>query len=201
MPPIPATLARFSTLLALCALVGCASTPEGNSRFAFEAEDYPRVFDAGRDVLRDLGFTLARIDAESGVLSTEPKCSMGLLEPWSPVQDRAADQWADAFNRHARTVRITFDGPDEEAAPTGGTVWVTLQREHRTGRRLHSAWVGASTFTIDPEVRDRTGTAYLVPLRRDARLEARIARAIEKRAGVGDPPPPTPADPPAAEGS
>ena len=43
---------------------------------------YGRVFDETRDVLRDLGFILDRVDAQLGVISTLPKGTGGIATPW-----------------------------------------------------------------------------------------------------------------------
>ncbi len=170
--------------VALAALLvgpgGCASAVEGTGDFTFSSRDYPAAFDATRDVLRDYRFTLERIDAEAGVISTAKELSPGLLEPWSPLQTGFGDEWEDTFNRQARQVRVTFAPESEDGQTMRASVWVTLLRQHRAGRRLDSEWVGASTFAVDPQLKERHTATYFVPTRRDGALEARLARRIEE---------------------
>lgn len=170
--------------------LGCGSSPRGPSDFAVAGGAYPAAFDATRDVLQEYGFALERIDAAAGVISTEPEFSPGLLEPWSPVQTGLADEWEDTVNHQSRVVRVTFAPVGEPPAgaadpdfgePMRASVWVTVYRQHRVGRRLDSEWVGASSFYDDPEFRMLHGTTYEVATRRDRELEARLAREIEAR--------------------
>ncbi|MDQ7014718.1 MAG: hypothetical protein Q9O74_12635 [Planctomycetota bacterium] len=167
---------------------GCASAVEGTGDFTFSSRDYPAAFDATRDVLRDYRFTLERIDAEAGVISTTKELSPGLLEPWSPLQTGFGDEWEDTLNRQARQVRVTFAPEGEDGQTMRASVWVTLLRQHRAGRRLDSEWVGASTFAFDPQLKERHTATYFVPSRRDGALEARLARRIEAemRDGVAE---------------
>lgn len=158
---------------------GCASAVEGTGDLTFARSAYPAAFDATRDVLREYRFSLERIDAEAGVISTAPEFSPGLLEPWSPLQTGLGDEWEDTLNRQARAVRVTFEPEGEDSETMRASVWVTLMRQHRAGRRLDSEWVGASTFAVDPQLKERHTSTYFVPMRRDGALEARLARRIE----------------------
>lgn len=176
------TMHKLGTLLsaaaALClSLGGCASSVDHSGHFSFARSDYTAAFDTSRDVLRGYRFELERIDAEAGVISTVPEFSPGLLQPWSPLQTGLGDEWEDTLNHQSRAVRVTFepDGPESMR----GSVWVTVLREQRAGRRLDSETVGGSTFTVDPQLRERHSSVYLVPVRRDPSLEARLAKRIE----------------------
>ena len=170
-------------------LGGCAHRVDGPREFTVAPGHYPAAFDATRELLRDMDFTLERVDADSGVISTEPRFSRGLLEPWDATQTGLSDEWEDTVNMQARSVRVTFtqDGsePTDDDAETTATVWVTLYRNHRSGRRLDSEWVGGSTFAGDPLQQARHSSAYLVPTRRDEALEARLADTIMRALGGG----------------
>lgn len=172
-------------------LGGCSSPPDGPRDFAVAPGAYDQAFSATREVLRDMRFDLERVDAASGVITTKPHFSQGLFEPWDPTQSGFDQEWEDAMNMQAREVRVTFapaepppaaeDAPPdlrEAEMPLVGSVWVTVLRQHRAGRRLDAEWIGASSFAFDPELAARAGQRYLVPLRRDERLEARLAAAI-----------------------
>jgi hypothetical protein len=185
---------RFHVLLCVATaasavglLGGCASRADGPREFSISPGGYPAAFDATRRVLREMDFELARVDAAAGVISTSPHYSQGLLEPWDSTQSGFADEWEDAVNRQSRLVRVTFapvgGGADDGTTVDGGegvvgSVWVTLFRTHRSGRRLDSEWVGASTSASDPLQKQRHTSVYSVPIRRDTSLEGRLAARI-----------------------
>ncbi|MBK7403668.1 MAG: hypothetical protein IPJ41_03280 [Phycisphaerales bacterium] len=100
------------------------------------------------------------------------------------------------MNMQAREVRVTFspasgdDGSSDRReieGPITAEVRVTVLRAQRPGRRLDSEWVGGSTYYTDRDLLLRTGSNYLVPLRRDQRLEARLAAAISDKLSVSAP--------------
>ena len=84
-------------------------------------------FDLARDVLRDEGFILERVDAQGGVITTRPKTTAGLATPWHSDQSTLSQEIDDLASRQQRTVRITFAAPgvtmfdDLRAATTGST--------------------------------------------------------------------------------
>jgi hypothetical protein len=168
-------------------LGGCANRVDATREFTVAPGGYPAAFDATRELLRGMDFTLERVDADGGVISTEPRFSRGLLEPWDATQTGLSDEWEDTVNMQARAVRVTFTQagaePTDETAETLATVWVTLYRNHRSGRRLDSEWVGGSTFAGDPLQQARHTSVYLVPTRRDEALEARLADKIMRELG------------------
>jgi hypothetical protein len=181
-------------------LGACTSTVDGPREFTVAPGEYGAAFAATSEALRELDFELERIDAASGVITTKPHFAPGFLEPWDQTQSGLDDEWEDALNMQAREVRVTFtpaaeiaaeaDGmqatdatiPDLRAAEGEivGSVWVTLYRQQRAGRRLDSESVGRSTFYTDPDLGARAGSRYMVPLRRDQRLESRLAARIRE---------------------
>ena len=165
---------------------GCASRKPGPREFIIAPGHYPAAFDATREVLRQMDFELDRVDAVAGVITTKPHFSTGAFEPWDATQSSFKDEWEDAMNMQARAVRVSFvpaagaASSDPAAEPEMvGSVWVTLYRNQRSGRRLDSEWVGGSTFASDPLMQRRHTSAYLVPIRRDKPLEARLAAQIQ----------------------
>ncbi len=176
---------------------GCASRETGSREFAIAPGGYAAAFDSAREVLRRMDFELERVDAAAGVITTLPHYSTGAFEPWDSTQSSLKDEWEDAVNMQARAVRVTFapaegaaDGAPADETEMVGSVWVTLYRNQRSGRRLDSEWVGGSTFAGDPLQQQRHTSNYLVPIRRDepleARLAARILRETNKRAPDAD---------------
>lgn len=181
-----------SALSAVILLGGCSARVDGPREFAIAPGGYPAAFDATRELLRDMDFELERVDAAAGVITTRPHFSQGLFQPWDSTQSGLGDEWEDALNMQARVVRVTFapagEAPSEfdDESEMVGSVWVTLYRQQRSGRRLDSEWVGGSTFAGDPLQQKRHASTYLVPMRRDASLEARLA----ERLGTATSPPP-----------
>ncbi|HZW10599.1 MAG TPA: hypothetical protein VFF69_11910 [Phycisphaerales bacterium] len=188
-----------ASLFAASALLGgCASSVDGPREFSVAPGSYESAFEATGEALRGLQFELERIDAASGVITTKRHFAPGLLEPWDPSQSGPGDEWEDALNMQAREVRVTFtpvaapapDPGDAAAAPATdlrtaegeivGSVWVTVYRQQRAGRRLESEWIGGSTVYSDPDLNARAGARYMVPLRRDERLESRLAARIRE---------------------
>ncbi len=61
-------------------LGGCAT--KGPASFDVAVEAYPAVFQAAKEQLRRAGFTLDRVDARAGVITTRAKPSSGFFTPW-----------------------------------------------------------------------------------------------------------------------
>lgn len=86
-------------------VVGCATkSPD----IEVPASDYPDTFAAARDVLHSYRFTLDRVDARAGVLTTQPKLSGGFLTPWSQLESTPSQSWEDTVHNQQRRVEIVF---------------------------------------------------------------------------------------------
>src|SRR5262245_24222130 len=103
---------RWPVLLLLLLLPGCAA--RGPTTFTVPAGEYAKAFDSARDILRGHRFELERIDAQGGVITTQPKSTVGLATPWDREQSTLHQEFDDLFNQQRRVVRITF----EPAVPT-----------------------------------------------------------------------------------
>jgi hypothetical protein len=174
----------------------------GNATLEVPAERYAAVFDAAREVLRDERFDLERVDARAGVITTQPKKSIGVLSPWDGEQSTVRQEVDDLFNRQRRVVRVTFEPPD--GPPPPGTdllsgdapalvmrVGVVVEREQQPGWRLESTSVRLNTRSTDLALAERGLTPwYTVPAAQDPALAARLAEEIRRRAD-----PAAPADP------
>ncbi len=176
---------RRVVLAALCAaatgLGACQSTASGDGRFAVADGAYEKTFDAARLVLREQRFTLDRVDAQAGVITTTSQPAAGLIAPWETVQSSAGDEVEDLLHQQARRVRIEFVEMTA-GSPAQGVVTVAVERTQSAHVRP-SQIVGLTTQAFDPqaEARGQAGV-YTVVVRRDDELAARIARLIEKRA-------------------
>lgn len=93
------------------ALGGCSSSRATARSIEISPGAYPEAFDAAREVLRSYKFTLARVDARAGVITTEPRFSYGVASPFDPVQSTGRQRVQDFMNQQDRRVRITFAHP------------------------------------------------------------------------------------------
>lgn len=91
-------------------LGGCGVASEPRT-FAVAPGGYVGAFDAARVELLNAGFTLERVDAARGVLSTTTKTTAGLATPWDGEQETVGQEWQDFVNRQARVIRVTFGPP------------------------------------------------------------------------------------------
>ncbi|QYK47948.1 MAG: hypothetical protein KF838_14300 [Phycisphaeraceae bacterium] len=113
-------LSRIGAVAAICAgaislLGGCASNkvdPESRS-VSVAPGQYEAAFDAARETLRRYDFTLDRVDARSGVITAGPRFSLGLMNPFDPVQSTAEQEVRELGNQEGRRVRIVFARPDD----------------------------------------------------------------------------------------
>lgn len=153
-------------------------------------------FDLARDILREEGFVLDRVDAQGGVITTRAKTTAGFATPWHSDQSTASQEVEDLASRQQRTVRITFEAPNgtmfedlrsAEAAGTESTeltmtVRVIVERMSRPGWRVNTTSVRLSSYCIDTELRDR-GMAgqYAVAREDDQDLAERLANEILSR--------------------
>lgn len=193
-PAIPRPRPLFRLALLLLGpgwvLSGCASAPSGTPAGAeLGAAAYPAVFDAARETLAEFRFTLDRVDAARGVITTEPKRTAGLLTPWDAEQSSAGTMSADLMNQHERVVRVTFDPPE---APTRVWVEVVVHRVHRPNWRVETDSIRHSTHARDPlGIRAGQPPEFREPVSEDRALAARLLARIRERAGldasVGDP--------------
>lgn len=120
-------------LLGAATVVGTALGGCGTSRATTRVVEvapgrYAQAFDAARETLRDYNFTLDRVDARAGVITSEPRFSIGLANPIDPVQSTARQEIQDLLNQQDRRVRVAFARPGVEpvfepgaAAPDPGS--------------------------------------------------------------------------------
>ena len=158
-----------------------------------DAGQFATAFDQSRDVLRDLGFILDRVDGQLGVITTQPKGSGGIATPWDQEQSGVGDRLEDAVQKHRRVVRIEFapvgtePGSAEirdlrtEQRAIDARVAVTMYRLHQPGWRLNPQGVLDSSYTRDPQLDERGMGLYSVAIRQDDELARRIVERISER--------------------
>lgn len=200
---------RVQLVLVLALLLGgCASRAgRGSAEVMIAPGDYARAFDAARDVLAASRFSLERVDARAGVITTRPKATVGLATPWDAEQATIEQEFDDLINQHERRVRIAFEparlpaaAPDAATADGGGRtsasradlttfsgpivarVEAWVERTARPGWRVDTTAVRLSQAWRDPALQER-GIAgrYTVPTTRDDALSAAIGERIATR--------------------
>jgi hypothetical protein len=164
-------LSAFASVIG--GVFGCASSRQSS---AVEIAPAGRevAFEAARDVLREYRFTLERVDAQAGVITTAPRDSAGLAMPWDTQQTHLSQDVSDFVNHQQRRVRVLVD--------TRVDVEVFIDRVHSPGLRVPARATALWSVTDDPRESSRgAGYQYTVTRERDVALERRIADRIERR--------------------
>ncbi|MGD9693376.1 MAG: hypothetical protein AB7G17_08415 [Phycisphaerales bacterium] len=167
--------------------------PGDDATFEVAPEDVALVFDAARDALRDRGFSLARIDAANGVITTWARQSAGLATPAIDDESTLAEEFEGVLNAQRRRVRVSFEPleegaarPDDYRAPNApliARVRVVVERLNTQGRVASSVSIRRSSYFEDAT---RDGPADIAtPLRRDGALAGRIAQDIQRLSQPG----------------
>jgi len=179
-------------------LVGCSAPTHRETVFVVLPGEYAAAFDATRDVLTDARFTLDRVDAGAGVITTLPKPTTGLATPWDREQTTLGQEWEDFTNQQERLVRVTFapEGDDDEVPGPGealpdrrtddrplvARVDVTVLRVRRPGWRPETEAISRSTRSFDPrESETPGGAAFTEPIGRDELLAGRLSEQVRAR--------------------
>jgi len=95
--------------------VGCA-TSTGPTTVAVGPGRYAQAFSITKDEIRRLGFQLARVDARSGVITSQTQSTAGLATPWTHTEASFDDRVDSFFHRDQRRISISFDVADEAHA-------------------------------------------------------------------------------------
>lgn len=217
-----------SALVMLAAGLGCQSkAPAASAETAAETTStaaaepaptltvapgaYAQAFEAAKRALRDVGFLLERVDAQAGVITTQPNESIGVFAPWDPVQSGVDQELDDAMHRQNRVVRVEFAPADAGAEPAAidtntdlrqsseslaMRVQASVNRIYYPGRRINTGHILYSTRTYDPALGARNMASYSVAIEQDSRLAQRIVDRV--RAALDAPAPPA-AQAPAAQ--
>lgn len=179
-----------SGLLAVLGMapLGC-QLPLERPEFAFQASDYPSVFQAAKDHLRAINLELERVDAPAGVLTTAPRPYAGLATPWLPYATVPADAFDGVLHDQRLQVTVTFepaprtpDSPSSQSQELLARVRATIERVYRPGRRAEPTGIRLTSFAIDPALESRgLQPSFVTEARTDDRLARRIAQAIQAR--------------------
>ncbi|MGD9689785.1 MAG: hypothetical protein AB7K52_09050 [Phycisphaerales bacterium] len=188
-------LTRLVILGALPALMGACAAPRPVD-VRIPADQYTRAFDAAKETLRELDFSLERVDASAGVITTRTKATAGLATPWDQEQSGVGQELEELANRQTRVARVTFVPPAGTPAigapgwkdlrelnePLTLRVEVSMFRRQRPGWRLETGAIRLSSRSSDPQLAARgMEPTYTVDIGDDPRLADRIARSIAQR--------------------
>ena len=190
--------------LTLLASTGCGSSPQqAIDGQRIEASQYDRVFDASVGTLRDAGFDVDRRDHRFGRITSEPKGSPTVFEPWIGDNSTLDQTLSSTLGDLRRTVTVILEpseGRSSAAAVADGEeppaieayalrVEVLLERQQVPERRLSGRTRGSVFADLDevPQQLQQRGVegSYWQPIGRDPQLESRLERRILDRAAKG----------------
>jgi hypothetical protein len=175
---------------ALCltpGLIGCAGATRtadaiAPPRAAVDPDAAPALFDAAREALAEFRFTLDRVDAARGVITTMPKQTAGIGTPWDREQSALSQEIEDLAHQHERTVRVVFE---PAGAPTEVRVEVVVHRVRRPNWRVETDAIRQSSHARDPlAIRSGQRPEFTDPVAEDRALAARILARIGAISGV-----------------
>ena len=171
-------------------LGGCRAS--GPTSVTVSPERYADAFAQTRDLLREQGFELERVDAREGVISTRPQNSSGFWTPWVTTEQRLGDEVEASLHRTRRTVEVRFrgDGDDRRAAdaPVRIDIGVRVERVYQPGVRVNTTSVRLRHVTENPQlVLPRDEPVFAVDHSADRALAATLTRRLADRLGVNLP--------------
>ena len=197
-------LAARTIALVLTGLVillgGCAKETTPPASFRITSAEYDAYFDAARETLRDYRFDLDRVDARSGVITTQPVAAAGWATPWIDHASTSGQATNDLIHRNRRLATVRFaqvDAATGVARPVDpvsddlrgfvGTIEVSvsvvLEEVYRAGRRVSPTSIRLSSFSEDP--RSEAIGAQRLRTRvvgSDGALAARVAEQLRQTA-------------------
>lgn len=166
------------------------------------AEAYDGFFNRTRDTLLELGFEIDRQDQRFGVITTEPKTSSTIFEPWDQNSVTQRDAFYATLNMQRRVVRVNLiaqkdmkQAPDSfeliliDVNPDGVAYYadiqvMVLQRQHPTPE-LNTAAIASPSFRNRERGLVRTqlteagmDESYWRELGRDLAYERMVAQRI-----------------------
>ena len=177
------TTAAFLSVGLAVGLTGCRAQAPA-AAFEFEAGRYADALDATRDTLRAAGYTIERVDAVSGEITTTERTVAGLATPLASENRSARGLITDTLTNRPRTVRVRFrDAANPDAPPTAQGP-IRLEIDAMIWQRVNPGWrvetetTFGNTVSFDPaEARRGIGANAPVPVR----MDDEFARVLTKR--------------------
>lgn len=176
-----AALMLLTPILVLGACSSAAPYTKDSVVIELDPADLDRAIDAARAVLIDNRFTVDRVDARRGVLTTYPKQTAGLASPWDPEQSSFDQEIADLVHHHERVIRVSFV-QDAPGAMIRADVHASIIRIRRPGWRLETESIRKSTHTGSISNNNtRMPSVLREPIGEDHALSTRLAEEIRAR--------------------
>lgn len=178
---------------------GCAGPSlRATNPASLSADQYRPVLDASVQVLRRSGFSVDRMDFRFGRITSKPKGSPTLFEPWITDNTYLDQATQSTLGDLRRTVTVAIDRADSaatdksEAEASGGAlsvrVEVLLERFQVPVRRMNGRTQGsvfADLREVPQELSSRgIASAYWRPVGRDVHLEQRLLESILEQSGL-----------------
>lgn len=199
---------KLKVLFGLCllsagiSLPGCSTTPQMElaeiKPVVVTVDDYPKAFEIAIATLKTEYFLIDRQDRRFGVITTKPRDSTTVFEPWGHGKVNGLNTLTATLNKQRRAVRIIFmpltinddiSNDNNKPTPEGyqiKTEVLVQQRQHPTSP-LTSAVVSATSYrsryryVSSTEIQDAgVIESYWQDLGRDKDHEAVILKRIAK---------------------
>jgi hypothetical protein len=167
-----------------CASGGDTAADPAAATAGIAIGEYQYAFDAARDVLRDNQFSLERVDASAGVITTQRSTAM--REPVDVLQRRARLVVVNFSPAQAGELGQAMSPADvrDVTTPLAMTVKVIIERIEVPGWQIPPSSVRLASRTSDPEkAAADLEPLYTVPVGEDAELAASLAGQIRRRLG------------------
>lgn len=155
---------------------------------AHRSADSDNLWNTTKQVLRDNGFRLDRVDRHAGIITTMPATSRQFFEFWRKDVCTRADAWEATLNPIRRWIEVRFT-PDENHAWREAAVVVHKERFSSYDRQFNST--GASYQVFGTQLPSTTGARDHTPehdrwldLGRDRAMEDHLLRQIVEQACV-----------------
>jgi len=190
------TVGCWVTLFGLCGCYASRSTPPDYvSTYAIDiarqSVESDLFWNVAKDVLRDHGFRLDRVDRREGIVTTLPVTSRQIFEFWRKDVRTRADAWEATLNPIRRWVEVRFE-PD--GIDTWRAIGVIVHKERFSSYDRQYNSTGASYQVFGSQLPTSTGrrraseqTDRWLALGRDHALEDLILRRIAERVRLGEP--------------
>jgi len=190
-------------------VIGCTSAPSASAPVSIAADEYPRMFQAAIDVMRDEGFIVDRQDYRFGRITSKPLTAPTIMEPWRRSANTAKQAIDSTINDQRRVVVVMLEPVDKSNPASLGadvsTLEQAVQSEALAGqgdydvrveviieqiqtptRFLTGSTRGNSIYghlrSVPAELDERgIGEVYWIPVGRDPYLEERLLRQIVRR--------------------
>ena len=170
---------RILMMMLWCVVLGgCASGgvySGGSASIEAPGVERERMIAVVREVLGSYRFSIDRVDASRGVVTTGYKRTHGLATPWDLEQGSLSAEVTDFANQHERSVRVEFE--DDGVV----RVSVFVRRTGRPGWRVETESIRYSSqhvVFVDDGV--AMGRRSYEQVGQDGALAARLAEEIER---------------------